>query len=328
MKKLLIWMLPLCVWLAACNPSTEKDQPVSDLETLNRKILDNPNDASLYYQRSKMQAESGLYEAAIKDIDRSLKLDSTKADVYFTAGEAYFHINQTRQSRDAFEKCVRLKPDHVEALLKLAELYLYVKGYPKSVEYADQVLKIDKHQSKAYMLKGLDFKMLGDTAKAISSFQTAVEQNPDYYDAYMQLGLLSGIQHNPLAIDYYDNALRLDPVSIEAMYGKAMFYQQNGHVNQALEVYNQILTQDSRHLQTHYNLGYIYANEFKKYALAKGFFEDALKVDSTYLKAEYMIGYCDEMLGFDDKAVEIYSAVLKKDATFQLATDGLRRLGF
>ncbi|MCB0396065.1 MAG: tetratricopeptide repeat protein [Flavobacteriales bacterium] len=308
--------------------ASSEDSEFATIEDLNKQIRSDPNNAALYHQRAKQQMDKGFYESAIKDLERAVKLDSTVADYHFTSGEAYFRVNQTRQSRDAFEKCVKLNPQHVEALLKLAELYLYVNGNKKSIEYLDQALQVDKHLAKAYMMKGLNFKEMGDTVKALSSFQTAVEQDPEYYDAYMQLGLLSAAQNDPLAVAYYDNALNVDPVSVEALYGKAIFFQNSGDVNKALEVYNIILGIKPDHISTQYNLGYIYAMNFKKYPLAVDFFRNAFKADSSYVKARYMLGYCQEMMGFDDLAAEDYTWVLQKDPDFDLATQGMRRLGF
>ena len=57
----------------------------------------------------------------------------------------------------------------------------------------------------------MKYKDLGDTAKAISSMQTAVEQDQQYYNAYMQLGILCAAQRNKLAVDYYKNALKVIP---------------------------------------------------------------------------------------------------------------------
>ena len=51
-------------------------------------------------------------------------------------------------------------------------------------------LKIDETIAKGYFLKGMCYKESGDTTRAISSFQTACEQDNQYYDAYVETGRL------------------------------------------------------------------------------------------------------------------------------------------
>jgi tetratricopeptide (TPR) repeat protein len=50
------------------------------------------------------------------------------------------------------------------------------------------------------------YKDQGKTEQAIAAFQSAVERNPDMVEAWVILGDLMDRTHNPLAIQYFDNA--------------------------------------------------------------------------------------------------------------------------
>ena len=63
--------------------------------------------------------------------------------------------------RKFLKNACKLDPQNTEADLKLAELYLYLKAYPKVFEYADAALKINKHTAKAYFIKGFAFAEKG-----------------------------------------------------------------------------------------------------------------------------------------------------------------------
>src|SRR5204863_8321405 len=141
------------------------------------------------------------------------------------------------QAISSFEKSIALDPKNITAELKLAELFLLLKKYQQSLDHADNALRIDKTNAKAYFIKGFMFKETGDTARAISSFQTAVEQNPGYFDAYIQLGNLLTRKKNNLALNYYDHALQLNKDAPDALYGKAMYYQENDSVEAAEKIY-------------------------------------------------------------------------------------------
>src|SRR5947207_7795453 len=111
------------------------------------------------------------------------------------------------------------------------------------------------------------FKETGDTTHAVSSFQTATEQNPEYYDAFIQLGNLFSLKKNNLALQYYDKALELKRNSPEALYGKAMFFQENEETDTAEVLYLKILESAPDYKDALFNLGYInliYKNDLGK----------------------------------------------------------------
>ncbi|MFK5173600.1 tetratricopeptide repeat protein, partial [Propionibacterium freudenreichii] len=76
------------------------------------------------------------------------------------------------------------------AYLKLSEIALLLKDYANSIKYANDALKIDVFNPTAYFLKGMTYKYGKDTNNAISSFQTAIEQDNQYYKAFVELGFL------------------------------------------------------------------------------------------------------------------------------------------
>lgn len=58
-------------------------------------------------------------------------------------------------------------------------------------------------------------------------------------------------------MQYYNNALRLQPNSTEALYNRGLLFQNMGELDKALEDYNSILKIDNRYADAHYNMGYI-----------------------------------------------------------------------
>src|SRR6185436_14240748 len=181
----------------------------------------------------------------------------SKAEYYLLLGDIYFSKLFIAQAVSSFEKCAALDPKNIAAELRLAELFLYLKKYQECINHADNALRIDKTNAKAYFIKGFMFKETGDTARAISSFQTATEQNPRYFDAYMQLGNLLTQKKSSLALNYYDHALQLSKDDPDALYGKAMYYQENEAIDTAEKIYRKILETNPDYKEALFNLGYI-----------------------------------------------------------------------
>jgi tetratricopeptide (TPR) repeat protein len=317
--------------MAACQTKNEEKAKVdlpkdTTLELLNARINGNPKNPALYAKRAELWLNKGKSKLAYDDILYAVNLDSNNYDYQFRFSEISFLVGKSRQTKQALEKCLQLKPDDANARLKLAELYIYVKEYKKALALLKEVTDVDKLNAKAYFLKGLSFKLAGDTALAISNYQRSVELDQEYYHAYMQLGVLYGAKHNPVALDYYNNALNLNPQSTEALYAKSLFYQDHGDIKSAVAGYNMLLQMDSTNYFTYYNLGYISFNVEKDYRKATVMFSKALNFNPAYAEAYYMRGLSFEQLGEYAKSIRDYTEAIKTAPGYELAVVGLDRV--
>jgi tetratricopeptide (TPR) repeat protein len=334
MLKKIVPLVCFCLAIImACNnkPSVEENKPKnlpvdSVLNSLTQKISGNPKDASLYFERAEVYIKQNKYKLAYDDLIISTSLDTVNFDYFFKLSEVSFNIGKTRDTKVSLDKCLAIDPENIEAKLKLAELYLYVREYKKSLALLQEVTKKDIVNYKANFLKGINFQEAGDTANAIKSFQRTVELNENYYNAYMQLGILYGAKHDKIAIDYYNNALNLSPKSTEALYAKALFLQNNGDIKGAVNNYNMLIQADSTYYFTYYNLGYIAFNMEKDYRKSTVWFTKALKFNPAYAEAYYMRGYSFENLGEYAKGIRDYTDALKIAPGFELAQIGLERI--
>jgi tetratricopeptide (TPR) repeat protein len=221
---------------------------------------------------------------------------------------------------------MELEPENADAMLKYAELQLYFEEYKSTLEYIDKALAIDKLNAKAYFMRGMAYKLSGDTAKAVSNFQTTIDQDPEYYHAYIQLGLLYATKHSKLAEDYYNNAIKLNPKSIEAHFNLAMFYQEDSLYDDAIIEYSKVLEIDPKYKQAHYNLGYIHLVYLLVYKQAVIHFTNAIACDPAYAEAYYNRGYSYELLGDVTNAKADYDQALKIRPNYEMPIKGLNRL--
>ncbi len=268
-----------------------------ELKNANDLLKQNPNDPHLYYQRGKIYLGFKDLEAAIADANRALKMDSlTNDSFYLLLADASFYAGQTRLSKETLERCIKNLPNSTQGYLKLAELYFYVKKYQESINNINSALKIEPTLAKGYFLKGMCYKESGDTNLALSSMQTACEQDDKYYDAFVETGRLLAAKRNLLCIEYFNKALKINTTSTETIYLVAKFYQDNRRIPQAIDAYNKLLSLDKKDKYALYNLGAIqftYLNDIEK---AKGYFTQAIDIDPEYAEAYLARGICFESL--------------------------------
>ena len=297
------------------------------IEKISKKIRKTPENDELFYKRAKLYFKNKDIDNAINDLKIAMKLDSLKP-IYYTQLAEYQLLNgESEESKQILEKCIKIFPENTDALLKLSNLYFYVKDYKQSFKNLNKVQQIDKHIAQTYFIKGLIYKELNDTSNAIKNLQIAVDNEPNYYDAYILLGLLYADKHNSIAVDYYKNAINIAPNSVEAHYNTGFFYQENKKYKKAIDEYNFILNNiDSTQQNVYYNIGYIYLIYLNEYKKAIPYFSKAIKYDSKYYQAYYNKGYCYELLKQYNKAREQYQTSLNIYSNYDLSIKALNRL--
>ena len=339
MRRIVFSILTVGILVGGCNnPATKETDAnvVSDstiaklnspeLKRVNELLKASPNNGDLYVQRGKVYLQLKDFDAAIADGIRALKIDSLKDASYLLLTDAYFFSNKTRQAKDILERCVKNIPTSTDGYLKLAELYFYVRKYQESINCINSALKQDETIAKGYFLKGMCYKESGDTSRAISSFQTATEQDNQYYDAFVEAGLLFAAKKSPLSVEYFNNALKINPKSTEVVYMIAKFYQDAGKMKQAIDAYNKLLEMDKNYKEAYYNLGAIEYAKSKNPEKAKGFFTSAINADPQYAEAYFARGVCYEDMKEIDDAIADYKQAVQYKPNYEPAIENLNRL--
>lgn len=294
-----------------------------ELKTVNAQIIENHNDAGLYNERAKIYLSHKQLIDAINDAKRSIRLDSNKAEFYITEADVFFAANETKNCKDVLEKVAVKFPTNTEGLLKLGELYYFVKQYENAFTKINQALKINENSAKAYFLKGEIYKEMGDTSKSVSSYETAIEQDNKHYNAFFNLGLIYSAHQNPIAFEYYDNALSVKPNSIEVLYAKAKLLQDLKKIPEAIALYEALLKIDASHASSLYNLGAIELEQHKDANKAMSYFAKAIEVKPKYAEAYFARGVCYQELKDNNNAKADFNMCLQLKPNFQPAVEAL-----
>lgn len=296
------------------------------LKAVNAELLKEPNNPELYNKRASVYIDLKQLHEAVGDALRAIKLDSTNAKYYNTLVDAYFAQNKTRQAKDLLEIMEKKFPNNTDALLKLAELYFLVKQYQKGIDYVNKALKLNENLAKAYYLKGSIYRESGDTARAISSLQTAVEQDSKFEDAFYDLGIIFAARKNPLAFEYYSNVLKINPSNENARYARARLFQDLEKADEAITEYEAILASNKACQDCLYNLGAIYLEIKHDNNKALDYFTKAITLNPNYLEAYFARGYTYSKLKDKASATADYKMCLQLKPNYEPALQGLREL--
>lgn len=311
------------VMLAACtsDPKPDADDqkpesaPVSRLDSVNTMLLDNPNSIDLFLERAELLMFMDSLDMALKDINRALRIDSTSAQAHHDLGQVHYFKRDIDLALEEFDLCIEYDAEHCPCLLKKAEIQMLLRQYEDALTLINSALRVDEFLPEAYYMKGLLYKESGDTNLAVSSYVTATELDPNFYDAYIQVGLLYASAHSDLAIEYYNSALDIAPNSVEALYAKGIFLQDHAQdhpsrLREAMEVYDEIQMVDTAFAAAPYNQGFIYLEYLGEYDSAATKFSLAINKYPMYFQAFYNRGLCFESLNQLQRALNDYNKSL------------------
>ena len=323
--------LLVCSILACGGKKTEGENTQTNtsgdpaIDQLTQKIAQNPNDPSLYAARAGLFYEKEGYDEAIQDLQKALSFDSTNVEYLHALADSYLDYYKSREALETMEKAANIHPKNIPTLLKMSEFQLILKRYDESMRTIDRILQMDPQNANAYLMFGLNFKEKKDTVRAINSFQTAVEINPDLMDGWINLGQLHAGMGNKIAAQYFSTAITIAPNNVDALHAKAQYLQDNNDLKGAIELYKKINTVDQQYEEAYYNTGLLYL-DLDSISQAYKAFDVAVNVNPTFVEAYYFRGVAAEMQGKKAQAKADYEQALKLAPDYEAAQQALEQL--
>ena len=326
-------ILFITLFMLSCkNERTVKvDQPtnsanVPELEALNNAVNENSNDPGAFLARAIYYYERSAFDLAEKDLLKALEFDSTRPEILHMLADTYMDNYQSRKGLKTMEKAAELHPERIPTLLKLSEYQLILKQYEGALVTVDKIMKIDPQSSEAFFMSGMIFRETGDINRAINSFQRSTELNPENMDAWIILGNLFEQMNNPIALQYFDNAIRVAPENPYAMHSKAFYLQNHGKTQEAIDLYKVINRNHPDYIDAYLNTGILYLT-LDSLQLAREHFNIAVKTSPTDPRGYYFRGLISEQLGEYENAKNDYEQALVFDPEYIDAKEALELLG-
>lgn len=278
----------LALILAGCKQSTSDFDSLNDsekLEVLDIRLERHPKDAEALADRAMVLFNLGRTKEALADINKAVNLEPANVDYRMQQADLYFAGGDVENSYKALSEAEKLDPKNNEVQLKMGEVTFYSRDYDRSLRCLTNVTERDPDNRTALFMKGFIYKEKGDTANAVTLLRRVCDLYPDYASAFEELGILYYTRHDPLAVEYLNTALRLEPNNTNVLYALAMYSQEEGNMEQAESLYRQILTLNPASADAWHNLGYIELIHYQDYPRAAAYFDSALLADPTHVSA-------------------------------------------
>ena len=191
-----------------------------DLETLDSLLVQSPDSIPLLLERGNSRFDAYEYDLAMKDAAHAFRLDSLNLDARLLYAEVLNNrekrtIDDVSNAQRHYKTIIKKQPKNLRALVGLAATYAFQEDSKKTFQYVNEALRINPWYRDAYVLKGSVYRKQGNIELAISSYETAIQQDPEFFEAYFFLGQIYQSQNDPLCVEYFTTALELRPHILE-----------------------------------------------------------------------------------------------------------------
>jgi len=326
------WILIVTI-IAACGSAGEESQTTaqangkdkSELDILTQAIEQAEDKTQAYKARAMHYYQLQAYDLAANDLLKALESDSTNPELLHMLADSYMDNYQSRKALKTMEKAAELNPKRIPTLLKLSEYQLILKQHEDALRTIDKIMKIDPQSAEAFFMTGMVFRELRDTSRSINAFQRVTELDPGNVDAWIILGNLFDEMNNPIALQYFDNAVRVAPDNPNTLHSKAYYLQNNGKIKEAIAIYKELNSQFKNYVDGYLNTGILYIT-LDSLDRAMEHFNIAVSTSPTDPRTYYFRGLVHEMSEQMAEAKSDYEQALRLQPDYQEAKEALEML--
>ncbi|MFY9622523.1 MAG: tetratricopeptide repeat protein [Pyrinomonadaceae bacterium] len=210
--------------------------------------------ARLYLLLGQMLEKNGELEEAISNYRKSLDREPTLCGAWLLLGNSLRQSGDYEEAETALEKALKLSAmsdaeGRSSVLFGLALNFYDQEEYETAFKYITDAIALDQNPS-LYSLMGECLYLLDRDDDALAAFDQAIELDPNSIQAWIgKADALASLDRLEEALGAIDYALILVPDDELALTNKARILSEVDKFEQAISVYDQILQIDPNNVQ-------------------------------------------------------------------------------
>ena len=254
---------------------TKTDPDASEIDRLSQpraNVLD-----TLNLDKALREAKNNVKKGSFEEAER----------IYRDILEKFPKNKRAHRSLAVLRKAKKPATNHLpskDAMKKLINFYLQGQ-LTDAVDHAQALTTQYPEAFTIWNILGAANAGLGQLDVAIANYKKAIKIQPDYAEAYFNMGSVFQEKGNlEKAIKSYNRALAIQPDYYEALYNIGLSFHGQGQCEKAIDAYNKALSLRPDQAETYYNKGSaLYGQE--KFEDAIESYKKALAIKPDYAEA-------------------------------------------
>lgn len=198
------------------------------------RVLEFQNNTSLpYNNRANYYRDLNLTDQALKDYNRAIELKAGHA-TYNSRAKLFFNRNEDQKALMDYSKAISLAPNQAEYYVNRGAAHAKLGNPTAAIEDFNKGLSMDPTWKVGYLNRSIMYNQTGDLAHALQDIDSYLKLDPTNADIWYEGARCQRALNNPnKAIEYYNNAIRINP-KVGLFYAeRGKTYQQLGNTNAA-----------------------------------------------------------------------------------------------
>ncbi len=279
-------------------------------------VRKSPKKGRPYNNRGYAYEKMGLFEKALADSNKAIKINPNATSGYNNRGISYKNKGNIDQALTDFNKAIELQPDNAEAYSNRGSIYERKGLLDQALADCSKAIKINPNMASAYSNRSLVYRKKGYLDKALADCNKAIEIDPKMASAYINRavvyrnkGLLDQALHD------FNKAIQLEPNNAEAYSNRASIYEKKGLLDNALADCNRAIALDAKVTGAYNNRGVCYRRKgLQDQALLD--FNKAIELEPNNSDAYSNRGSVYGSKGFLDQALSDFNKALQLRPNF------------
>jgi tetratricopeptide (TPR) repeat protein len=320
------YLFPVVFLFILCSCGENKKASIGAIDIDSLLVL-YPDSVDLLVERGNRYLKTFEFDKAIADGAKAFRIDSNNlearllfADILNNKPDRSITTDVSAAQRH-YKFALKKRPKDPKVLISLASTYSQQMDFEESFKLINKALRIDKRYRDAYVLKGSNYLFLNKPDLAKSSYETAVQQDPKFFEAYLMLGSLYQSENNEICLEYYRTAVSLQPKNPDVLFSLAYAYQLFNQPAKALALYRKMIQLDTAYYQALNQIGVIKQYNYKEIDSAIYYYKSALQTEPRFVQAWHNLGMCYEERGDVSQALQSYGKALKYDPNFEMSRE-------
>jgi len=211
--------------------------------TLNRAAEINTLDARPLVKLAELNLLQQNYNLAFGYVDKALGLSSYNPRAYFVKGMCFMAAKQdTASALKNFQLASEQDASFYDPVEQISRIYV-AQQPPYTMDYLRKAQQQFPEIATARYELALYLQSHGEPEEALLHYDTLLMQNPENYIVLFNKGYVNYVylEDNQAALEYFNQALAVNPNYLDALYNKGRVLEQMGDYSQAMSIYKEVL---------------------------------------------------------------------------------------
>ncbi len=172
------------------------------MDATSTRVYKGVADTVIIYNAALAAKNAGDHKKAAKYFKKAIDLNYGGSDAYYLLKNEYIALEDSAAAIATLEEGFERYPDTSLILIEIVNYYLTAGDAEKGLAYLELAEKKETSNPSIYFAKGTLFEKVGEDEKALLAYQQALDIDPEYFNAYFNIGAL----HYNNAVELYDVA--------------------------------------------------------------------------------------------------------------------------